>query len=95
MKIPKFISVLGKRYSLSVVPLPFDTAGECDKRRCEIRVSEFLEEEEFKKTLLHEIIHATIHRVGLDQAVNLETEEMICENISTIFFELFKFSFKK
>lgn len=54
-----------------------------------IKINKSLSKEQKELTLIHEIIHATFHRVGLRQATPNELEEVIAETIAHALYENF------
>ncbi len=51
--------------------------------------------DEYTQTVLHELIHSVIHRVGIDQAnIGDGVEEILCESISVALVENFKINRK-
>lgn len=51
--------------------------------------------EQQMQSLIHEVIHSISYRQGWCQVVSKETEEFICEHISTALCENFKLTKKK
>jgi hypothetical protein len=57
----KTVTVMGKRYRVSVQSMPFGTRGECDHpetRGKEIRIQDGMGATEFAEVLIHEMAHA-------------------------------------
>lgn len=48
----------------------------------EIHIAKDMEKEKFKQTLLHELIHVCMNRVGADQVISPELQEILCESIA-------------
>lgn len=47
--------------------------------------------EDQMQTLLHEVVHVVINRIGIDQAkISEGVEEIICESVATALIENFK-----
>lgn len=92
MKIPKRFKVLGK--TITVVEKSElqeqGYAGLYDPSLGKIFLNPHVSD--IDETFFHELNHAIIHRSGLNQIISREAEEMICENFSTVYCELF---FKK
>ena len=56
-----------------------------------IALSHRLKGEELALTLAHEIVHATVAILGLNQCqLSMDLEEMLCENIPQAIFAAFK-----
>lgn len=92
----KVVNVFGKPYLVKYVEdptLPGDehqVAGYCDNKKCEILVSSKLQKEEMTQTTLHEEFHAVFHRVGINQSVGREIEEVIVDSLATFLVDNYK-----
>lgn len=65
--------------------------GEFYSRHNLIVIDDKLVNDEFNQTLLHELIHAVISRVSIDQTSLEEgVEEIICDAVATAIIENFK-----
>ena len=61
-----------------------------------ILIDSTLKGEDYMQTILHEIVHSVIHRVGINQSgVTDGIEEILCESISTALVENFSIKHKK
>jgi Zn-dependent peptidase ImmA (M78 family) len=58
--------------------------GYCQKKPLEIYLNDSLPKEEEIATLNHEIVHAFLFRLGLDQVLSHEMQEILAENLSEI-----------
>jgi len=98
MKIPKFIKIKGRDYHLIVVDGLIeneDAEGTCCDRKKRIRIDALLKNDDFKRTLLHEIGHSIMYETGLAQGLSEEIQEVITENFSNVIIDLFHIRFKE
>lgn len=65
--------------------------GYCSKSPIEIHINKSLSKEDAEHTYCHEICHAIMFRVGLDQVLSHEAQEIICETFGSFMFENMKF----
>lgn len=56
--------------------------GHFDSEKSEIAIHSGLKGQKRTSTILHEEIHAILHRVGLTAGLNSIVEEQICESIA-------------
>lgn len=71
-------------------------AGYYDPTNSVIAIDESLVGDEYYHTLVHEIVHAVLHRTGVIQSrLSMDVHEIICENIATALTENFKLTKKK
>lgn len=71
-------------------------AGYYDPVKKVIAIDESLVGDEFFHTLLHEIIHATLHRAGLMQtSLSADLQEVICEIVPHVIVENFELRLKE
>jgi len=91
----KTISILGLK-----VPLKFfdDTRDEekmlmgyMSKMPFEIYINKDLPKKDQEHTYAHECCHVILARVGLDQVLSKEVQEVICESFGTFMYENMKF----
>ena len=64
--------------------------GQCsrvDKKEIELEYS--MNSELYTKTLIHELMHGLFYETGVTQAIPLELEEVLCENISNQMWDTF------
>lgn len=66
-----------------------DEKAHYDLEACSIAIHKHLKNKEFDQILIHEIIHAIFHRVGIDQGVPIEAEETIAQAVSVALTENF------
>lgn len=84
MKLPKHLTVFGEKYSLKRVEglSEHGIAGQCHKVNKSIIVDSKLTGEDLHSTLLHELFHATVTEVSLDQCLSHELEEVIVDTFA-------------
>lgn len=100
MKIPKSITILGRKFAVKnnlsekqMIALIGD--GSCplgafnySKRTILIRAHQNREEQQV--TFLHECLHAMQYIIGLNQVTNLEMAEIWCESGANAMLDVFK-----
>lgn len=69
--------------------------GYCQKSPIEIYINKKLTNDEKSSTLNHELIHAIMFRIGLDQIISPETQELLCESIGNFIHENYSFKRKR
>ena len=89
MKIPKTVSIFGKKFKVKIVHTR-EFAGMMDSERSIIYLSAHQTKEEMLATYLHEAFHALHWRIGLNQALSKDMLEVLAESQSTLIMELFK-----
>jgi len=101
MNIPSEIIVFGQKYRVIITNeemgkfSPSEMAGFFDEANLILYIGQKQNKEYQVHTLLHEIVHAIIHRTGIGMGnMSLDTEEALCQNIATAFLELFKLELK-
>ncbi len=102
MKYPKNVLIYGKSYEIIQEENIKDDDGtsldgSADLEKAIISITASLKKNEKLQTFMHEFIHVTLRRVGLNQAqLSEDLEEVICESLSTMFTETFShLRFKK
>lgn len=96
MRLPKSRMIFGQKWSIHKSELHDSTAGLCDKGSGEIHINDRIKEDvQIMATLLHEMGHGMFHRIGLEQAISHELEEIITESFATMIIENFNLTFKK
>jgi hypothetical protein len=87
--LPKSIRILGTKYKIKVVTDP-ENWGSClvHDGIIEINKEALTQPNILNKTLLHEIVHATLSITGANQTIPEGTEEVICESIASVFHDL-------
>ena len=67
-----------------------EVCGDCDKTKKVIRISADTDNhKDIYSTLLHEIIHATLHEVSADQCLSGEMDEIVADNIANVLYKEF------
>lgn len=94
MRLPKTITIFGQVYTIKLV-LNLDSVGLCDFDNSIIYIRANQAPEQLFLTLLHEINHAIQFRTGLYQALSREVQEVISENFSVAYREIFEIKIKK
>ena len=91
----KSISVLGRKYRVKYTcpekmkkDIGFNVFGFCNLENDTIYIDKNLKENKLTTTLYHEIVHCIFHRIGADQVLSHELQEMLCESIGSSFFEM-------
>jgi len=69
--------------------------GYCEKSPIAIYINKSLSKEDQINTMYHECIHAIFFRLGLDQNLSYEMQEMLCESIGNFMNEEMCFKRKK
>lgn len=91
-KFIQTISIKGTKYKIYKTALDIRIVGLCDKTNKIIHIGANQNaENEIIPTLLHEMLHALITEVALDQVIHPDIEEIICENASRMFYEYLDF----
>ena len=94
IKLPKSVDIFGKPYLIKMIN-NLDSVGLCDFDNSIIYVRANQSPEQIFITLLHEINHAIQYRTGLYQALPIQIQEVISENFSVAYREIFNMNFKK
>ena len=82
MSLPKSLKIFGQKFKVKVTNLN-GFLGLCDRSTSTIYIEVDQTTEEKWHTLLHEIGHAIIGRVGITQAISPEIEEVIVEALAS------------
>jgi hypothetical protein len=84
------LKILGEEYRLVFSDLDAEAWAYCDSERKEIQISKSAKKNKklLNEILFHEIVHAAFARVGINQVLEEETEEIICETLAKIFYDL-------
>ncbi len=82
--LPKYVSVLGQKFTIQEVDCIDDDPQCCgqlvgDEHRIDIRSN--MSPELKWRTLIHEVIHATLHMNGLASKLDDTTEEVIAQSV--------------
>lgn len=95
MYIPKELNILGQKVTVSENSLNSEAYGQYAFGPKVITVdSSMCDDHSVNKQqiLLHEVIHAVMHRVGLYMVIDSKLEEIICESVSKTITENFTLS---
>lgn len=89
------VEVLGRKYKVKYTcpdkmkkEIGFTVYGFCDLDSDTIYIDKKLAGKKSDITLYHEIVHCVLHRIGADQVLSHEMQEVLCESIGNSFFEL-------
>lgn len=87
--LPKSIRILGTKYKIKIVNDP-ENWGVCHVHDGLIEIDKVALERPdiLNKTLIHEIVHASLSITGANQTIPEGTEEVICESIASVFYDL-------
>lgn len=58
--------------------------GYATKKPLEVHVNNTIPEDEVFATIVHEMSHCMMFRIGLDQVLTHEMQEILCENFSQL-----------
>lgn len=98
MKLPRYVEIQGKRWTVSLVPpdeLTLGGMGEIDSDERTIKVSCELSREDQTHVFLHELRHAHHHETKFDEILDPQAEELDCENFASLLTSLFYLTFKR
>jgi Zn-dependent peptidase ImmA (M78 family) len=100
MKVPKVIDVFGKEYMIKaqekIIHNGHESLGLIDLDAGEIFLSTDQSLESLKSTLLHELFHGVVDRLGLHNVgLSEDAEEILVEGLAVFIHENFEFSFRK
>lgn len=91
MKLPKSIKVFGETYKIKVIKEKDPVnLGLCDFQKKIILVHDRQSSKEIMHTLIHEVGHAVFNRIGLNQSISHDLEEVIVDSIATAISENFR-----
>jgi hypothetical protein len=82
--------IYGAKVKYKFVKLLPETMGEFHYDNNTIYIDHRIKGIQLVSTILHEEIHAILHRVGAHQVLSPDIEEIICESISTWIAENYK-----
>ena len=88
MLLPKSVKIFGRKFKIVEKALG-GYLGLCDRETSTLFIEVAQSEREKCHTLIHEIGHAVIGRVGINQAIPLELEEVIVDAVATALVENF------
>lgn len=102
MKLPKTLNILGIKYTVIEEYINLQNQeyvlGLCIPYQNNIYINSNLIEEighRPEQTLIHEIIHAVLHRNGITQKLSEPIEEVICESIANCIVDNFELKVKR
>lgn len=101
LKIPKKINIFGRIHKVSTcknlfLPNGIMVRGYFESVNAIIKLEEDQTPQEMIQTLLHEMGHALINRISIDQSgMPPEVEEIIVDAYATMISEIFTLKFKK
>lgn len=83
MSLPKTVNVFGQKIKVKELKLSPEYAGLFNFQKLTIYINtEQLNEVERFHTFLHEFLHSVFWRLGLNQVISHEIEELLVENIA-------------
>lgn len=101
MRIPKAITIYGKRWTTNYKWNLFDDEGNrcdglCCKKTRTITLDRYLKDTEKTSTYLHELLHAVLYELKINQtSLDSDVEEIIVAGIEEFIMENFTFRLKK
>jgi Zn-dependent peptidase ImmA (M78 family) len=97
MKLPKKLNILGR--TIKVIDAPIKGCyGVFYPLQSEIVINTPIIKDhglDVNQTLIHEMIHVVMNRTGLDQIIDPQVSEIICETIANSMVDNFKIGYKK
>jgi hypothetical protein len=87
MSLPRKLNVFGQTWKVKVTSVDIQYAGYCDRSSHTIVISDKQSKEELWHTLIHEILHASVSRVSINQTLSPELEEVIVDTFATVLME--------
>ena len=87
---PQALNVFGKTYRIEYKPLE-DLDGECHNKKSLIEIDQSLTGSNFTQTLIHEGLHALFYRLGYNQVIHHDIEELLVDQIATFLVDNFTF----
>ena len=89
---PGCINILGKTYKIKYEDKSkTDACGLTDNAKALIIIDKSLTGKDLEQTPLHEFFHGVFHRVGANQAIAPELEEIIVESIANFLVDIYDF----
>lgn len=91
-KIPKSITILGRKFKvISNIPSSkMKIYGECNFTDRIIRIRESSSQEEAYITFLHECVHVVHFITGINQTLDSNQKEIICESTANMIIDIIK-----
>lgn len=86
------LNIFGKIYKVLVTKeRPSDGAADVHHKDLLIRIHETKDKQYFDECLIHELVHATLYRIGArSTSLQSDFEETICDSIAKVISENFK-----
>ena len=88
------INVYGESISVSIEEIDEGDDGEYCPINKAIRLSNRLNDEDLDHTLLHELFHAVMDRLGFSEILKDDVEELIVDNLSQFIIEKYQIKLK-
>ena len=89
INLPSYLKVLGRKVRIVFDGLTSDSIGHYNYAETKIAIrEEFKDQELHDCTILHEIIHATLDRIGTQ--LDTQLEEVLAESLATVISENFR-----
>lgn len=89
----KFFNIFGVKTPIRTFKETEDTAhlmGFATKTPLQIYIGDSVPKDLYDECLLHEALHCVFYRVGLDQVLSKEVNEILCETVSKFVTENYK-----
>lgn len=94
MKIPKSVTILGRKFTVKVVSKEYiekeigpGVMGGMNYTKKSILVSNNMSREDMYITYLHEICHVGMYVAGLNQVIPSDIQELLCETLANTFYD--------
>jgi hypothetical protein len=89
--LPKQITILGKKIKVVIIEdVNQENSGEYLGDTITINLAHQENNYDLWHSYLHEVLHATVRRIGVNNAISIELEEVIVDTIATMLLECFK-----
>jgi Zn-dependent peptidase ImmA (M78 family) len=96
MKRPKSVTILGRKFTVKEVEQkevekhigPGAVAGINYTERL-ILISKGFDDFDYRVSIMHEVTHAVLHTIGLDQTISDHIREILCESMANGFNDLY------
>lgn len=90
MKIPKKIKVCGRTYRVAARHVADGTMGETDSANRTIMIDPSVGARAYE-VVLHELVHAALFETGVDNLMQRELTEAVCDAVALAFSDIFEF----
>lgn len=97
MKIPKTVTILGRKFTVKVISkeviekeIGTGVMGGMNYTKKSILISNNMSKEDMYITYLHEVCHVGMYVTGLNQVIPSEMQEILCETLANTFFDVNK-----